>query len=43
LPLAELSALLAPAAAADDIDEAELLACARQVRQRLWHERIRIR
>lgn len=38
-PLAELSTLLAPAAAADNIDEAELLGFARQVRQQIWRER----
>ncbi len=39
LPLPELSALLAPAADADDLTEHELLRHAREVRQRIWQER----
>jgi len=38
-PLRELSALLAPAAEAADLTEAELLHYARQVRRRIWQER----
>ncbi|MCK4314580.1 MAG: toxin-antitoxin system HicB family antitoxin [Anaerolineae bacterium] len=39
LPLRELSALLAPAAEAAELTEAELLHYARQVRRRIWQER----
>ncbi|MCX6029605.1 MAG: toxin-antitoxin system HicB family antitoxin [Chloroflexi bacterium] len=39
LPLRELSALLAPAAEAEDLSEEELLHHAREVRRRIWQER----
>jgi len=38
-PVAELGALLAPAAVANDIDEGNLLAHARRVREQIWRER----
>ena len=39
LPLGELSALLAPAAISEGIEEVELLEYARDVRERIWKER----
>ena len=39
LPRRELSAVLAPAAAAAELTEEELLHYARQVRRRIWQER----
>jgi predicted transcriptional regulator len=38
-PLQQISDILAPAAEAGDINEEELLAHARSVRQRIWRER----
>ncbi|MCA9973794.1 MAG: toxin-antitoxin system HicB family antitoxin [Anaerolineales bacterium] len=38
-PIGELADLLAPAAEASGLDEAELLQHAKVIRERLWHER----